>query len=515
MQQPIIAAMRSATLFTKGISTFVIVAFFMLVTSPAVAAVRAEADKRAAEQARAPSPEQQLNQRVQHVQERLASLRHALEAGTDATQEKDELKRLHREIEQLDRQVSRHFADIQAQLKARQVPDVILQRHREAVSNYRAELEALTAGLRRIDTARDDKERKRETEETAARLKDKKYKRAHQPFDPEQLPHHSPRPDHDNKPRTRKQDFTRAGLFDHPPQKVAALGDFRYDTLADASDPAYLGESVEVVLTEAIEARAAELNHDPVEIYHWVRNNIEWIPSWGTMQDADITLGSQRGNAFDIASLTLALLRASGIPARYVHGTIDVPEDRFRNWVGGFTDITDAANFAASGGIPVVSLVENGRISRIRMEHVWVEAAIDFYPSRGAVMQEADAWVALDPSFKQYEFLEGLDVAEVAGIDGAALADSFMQSGTVNETEGWVQGLDASVLQAAQTEAQQKLAYHISNQMTDPTVGDVIGGRKVIIQEFPNLPSALPYRILVEGTRYGAVPDKLRNRITF
>ncbi len=45
-----------------------------------------------------------------------------------------------------------------------------------------------------------------------------------------------------------------------------------------------------------------------------------------------------------------------------------------------------------------------------REEHVWVEAAIDFYPSRGAVNKSADSWVALDGSFKQYEDLQGLDV---------------------------------------------------------------------------------------------------------
>jgi transglutaminase-like putative cysteine protease len=41
----------------------------------------------------------------------------------------------------------------------------------------------------------------------------------------------------------------------------------------------------------------------------------------------------------DIASLTIALLHASQIPARYVHGTIDVSAENFKNWVGGFENI--------------------------------------------------------------------------------------------------------------------------------------------------------------------------------
>src|SRR5581483_2453069 len=121
---------------------------------------------------------------------------------------------------------------------------------------------------------------------------------------------------------------------DNPTVKLAAVGDFKFDKLAGASDPAYLAETTEVVLTDAIKAKAQELEYNPVKIYHWVRNHVEWLPTWGATQDADVTLGSQRGNAFDIASLLIALLRASGIPARYVHGTIEVPADKFKNWAG-------------------------------------------------------------------------------------------------------------------------------------------------------------------------------------
>ena len=48
---------------------------------------------------------------------------------------------------------------------------------------------------------------------------------------------------------------------------------------------------------------------------------------------ADLTLGAKRGNAMDISSLLIALLRASKVPARYVHGTIDVESERLKNWM--------------------------------------------------------------------------------------------------------------------------------------------------------------------------------------
>jgi hypothetical protein len=297
--------------------------------------------------------------------------------------------------------------------------------------------------------------------------------------------------------------------------KVAALGDFTFGNLPGASDPAYLAATTEVTLSDAIKTKAQELNYDPVKIYHWVRNHIQWQPAWGAMQTADLTLSAQRGNTMDIASLLIALLRASQIPARYVHGTIDVPEAKFRNWAGGFANINAAADFAASGGIPVTTVVTGGKIASVKMEHIWVEAAIDYQPSRAAKNIDADSWVPMDPSFKQYEYLEGLDAVAISGIHPEQLANDFIDSGTVNETEGWVSGFDPTILQNAQTQAQTALEHYIQDNLPNATVGDVIGGAKTIIQEFPVLPSSLPNRIVTTGARYGQLPELLQHQISY
>lgn len=281
----------------------------------------------------------------------------------------------------------------------------------------------------------------------------------------------------------------------------------------DANDPAFLAETTEIRLSAAIQAQAATLNHDPVKIYHWVRNNIEWLPSMGAIQDADLTLASKRGNSTDIASLTISLLRASGIPSRYVHGTIEVSRDNFLNWAGGFTNINAAMEFAASGAVPLTSVISGGVITKVRVEHLWVEAAIDYQPSRGAKNFDADSWVQFDPSYKQYEYLQGLDAIAISGIDAEQLAQDFTNSGTINEAERWVSGFDPTILENAQ--AQAALEDHITNNMTDPTVGDVIGGRKTIIQEFPMLPSALPNKVITTGARYSEIPASLQQTITF
>jgi transglutaminase-like putative cysteine protease len=84
-----------------------------------------------------------------------------------------------------------------------------------------------------------------------------------------------------------------------------------------------------------IRALAAELGNNPYRIHQWVYDNIRFFPSYGSVQGAEETLAKKNGNAFDIASLLIALLRSAGIESRYVYGTVQIPSEQAMNWVGG------------------------------------------------------------------------------------------------------------------------------------------------------------------------------------
>ena len=71
-----------------------------------------------------------------------------------------------------------------------------------------------------------------------------------------------------------------------------------------------LAATEDIVLTPAIRALAASLNNNPVQIYNWVRNNIEYLPTYGSIQGADMTLQTKRGNSFDTASLLIGASQA-------------------------------------------------------------------------------------------------------------------------------------------------------------------------------------------------------------
>jgi hypothetical protein len=407
------------------------------------------------------------------------------------------------------------FDDVGKLVRTKKLPKSIRARQDAAVAAVTGEFEAMRRDMRQVRTERDSKKRRSLAEGLYRRLDVSRFERQPQEVKPFELPNSTLKPDMNIAPRLTEDAFIASGLVGNPIYRVAQAGGYNIARLPGASDPAFLAANDEVVLTYDIRAKAAELGNEPVRIFEWVRNTVQWAPTWGAIQDASHTLSARKGNAFDISSLTIALLRAAGYPARYVHGTIDVPEDAFRNWMGGFQNINAAMEFASSGGIPLGPVTSAGKITKVRMEHIWVEAAIDFLPSRGAKNREADTWVAIDPSFKQIDIRPGIDVRQVAGVDTQAVASTFLGTGMANVAEGWVAGADPTALLNAQTQARVALRSHVAQNLPNGTAVQVLGANLIVAAAFKSLPSGLPNKVVTVGARYGALPTALQQRITF
>src|SRR6202035_1874952 len=58
------------------------------------------------------------------------------------------------------------------------------------------------------------------------------------------------------------------------------------------------------------------------QIFDFLHNNIGYNSYTGSVRGSRGTLWSSAGNALDVASLGVALMRASGIPAGYAEGTL-------------------------------------------------------------------------------------------------------------------------------------------------------------------------------------------------
>ncbi len=521
-----------------------IIAYGGLITSPAVAAIRQTVQQPPVQktQKQVSRTAAQFGHKMADVRKHLGQLARQGLKGQALADLRKHLKADADNLGTLDTGMQQKFAATRAMIKSHHLPDVIAQREAKAESHYKSEMAGLKKALAAIQNQSDATQAATQAQAVLKHLAQFKNKRSQQPFDPKHLPNQALQPDHNRVPRTTKAQFQQTTTDATTPQfstlstttldtatttttsattptaaatTTAATTSYDVSQLKGADDPAYLAATTEVTLSDTIKAKAAELDHDPVKIYNWVHNNIVWQPTWGAIQSADLTLSAKRGNAFDISSLLIALLRASHIPARYVHGTIDVPEAKFRNWIGGFKNISAALNFASSGGIPITGIISGGKVTTVQMEHIWVEAAIDYVPTRGVKNRVADTWVPLDASYKQYTFQQGLDPIAISGIDPKTLATDFVNSGTVNDSEGWATGFDPTILQNAQTQMQTSLQDYISQNLPNATVGDVIGGRTIVEQHHSGLSASLANPIVAVGTRFASVALKLEQSMTF
>lgn len=273
-----------------------------------------------------------------------------------------------------------------------------------------------------------------------------------------------------------------------------------------------LSETVEVQLTANISAQAQQLGNDPVAIRNWVYNNIDFVPSFGSTQNSQRTLLARRGNAFDTSSLLIALLRAAGIPARYVYGTVDLPVDKVRNWLGDLPDANAAADLLVKCGIPTIVVTVGGTIQFLRIEHVWVEAYVDFSPSRGARNRAPDTWVPMDVSFKAYTSTPALPVVDHVSFN-ASTAQAAMLSGA-RQGANWITGISPAAVEGVNDQITQQVASYLATQSVSDAAS-VFGKRSITLDNSPILAGTLPYAIKSAQTyRYDALPANLQQAIS-
>src|SRR5262249_10329946 len=88
-------------------------------------------------------------------------------------------------------------------------------------------------------------------------------------------------------------------------------------------DPTLLASTPDANTSDAfVQEKAAELKYDPQQIFNPLHTQVGYNSYTGSLRGARGTLWSDAGNALDVASLRVALMRASGIPAQYVQGTL-------------------------------------------------------------------------------------------------------------------------------------------------------------------------------------------------
>ncbi len=532
-RHPLIGDFRHATLTVKILACAVILAFGGLVTTPAVAAIRKEIKTHPWRTERS-NPAAKLSVTLHDLHRRLAQfavapIKPTAAAATQAAQktaavpasERTAVRHYLDKLRRLDGQVRAQFAATYAHLKHHHLPTAILQREQVAQKKYHVRMAALMQALKTASQAPNVITFHANLVAASEQLDRHLVKPPHEKFDPRHLPFAVAKNRH-IKPRLTRRAYARHPVIQGKitPMARSASAMTQQATPAasvpaNPNDPSYLAPTVDVQLTATIKAKAAALDHNPVKIFNWVHNHIEYIPTYGSIQGAAQTLSTLRGNDFDTASLLIALLRASGIPARYVYGTIRVPIGEVENWVGGVSDPNAALNLLGQGGIPATGLVQGGQIKYVQMEHVWVEAWINYLPARGSKSGPGNTWVPLDASFKQYTYQDGMNLKQAVPFDTQAFTQHLTDTATVNKTDGWVRGVDQAYIQTQLGTYQQQVKDFINNQDPGTTVGDVLGSKIIVQRTPPTLAASLPYHLVAVGNRMAALPDSLRWKFTY
>lgn len=160
----------------------------------------------------------------------------------------------------------------------------------------------------------------------------------------------------------------------------------------------------------------------------------------GSLRGTRGTLWSDAGNSADQASLMIAMLRASGIPARYQHG--ELFESEKADLINSMFPRVGARGGVVRADVVTSNPVEDPRLLETVSDHWWVEA---FVPGQG--------WLAFDPT------IPGAAVGDIFATNLAAplaeLPDSVRHKVTVRlkaeqyhplNVGGPIQGLEQSVV---------------------------------------------------------------------
>ena len=236
----------------------------------------------------------------------------------------------------------------------------------------------------------------------------------------------------------------------------------------------------------------------PIEVFEWVRNELRVEFYHGQTKGALGAYGERGGNDADTAAVLVEMLRAKGIPARYVRGVAELSADSLVALTG-TREMAQALRVLERAGIPHEAVPGPAGITAVRVERVWAEAYVPYANYRGAVIDsEGSVWLSLDAAFKAMVRPSGIDVVEVLGFDAREMLDDYVGSAEPRTPLEVVRARIGDLLAA---------------QLPGASYADVLNHRGFAAQRLGLLPSTLPYKVVsIAGVSYD-IDAALRHRV--
>lgn len=261
-----------------------------------------------------------------------------------------------------------------------------------------------------------------------------------------------------------------------------------------------LDPTIDVQFTEDITNLANSLNNSPLKIYEYVRNNFEFEPYLGSRKGSQVAYEHRSGSDYDLASLLIALLRVSNIPARYATGIVEMPVDRAKNWLG-VEDGATAGSILTTAGMEGVNVIDGDEVVAIRCRRVWIQAYIPYTNYRGIGNDDTGKmWISIDPAFKQYDYHPGIDIPAEMDFDAKAFVDDYISA--FHE--------DSPV-----ELYKQEIIDYIAANHPELTYEDILRTRDLHSETLGLIPGSLPYKLLSWDAEYSEIPADKRYQIRF
>lgn len=428
---------------------------------------------------RTPTTAERFQAAVDEIRENTGQMAAKADNGEDDSAQMNAIRAKKAELNGLAGEIRVELAATEKLLKDKGLPKEILDRHNRFTKHFEDNLRMLKTNLDDVDSAKTRADRKAKIEKARLHLENIMPRKNHKPFNPARLPS-----------RTREIKPVRTSWVDKAMDLLVPSAE-----AADAPpSSADLAETLETPQTQEIRDLAQKLGGTSVASYEYVRNAFTYEPYAGSTKGATQTLKEKSGNEWDQASLLIALYRASGIPARYVVGTVEIPIDKAINWLG-VDDPIMAGTLLLTLGRPTGLVYSGGKITALRTQHVWVRAFIPFLFSRGATSGPGDMWVDIDPSFKGQTITKTLTVTGAPTFDQSAYLSTF-------RTE--------SPFEFYKSQLQTFLDTNNPGYVPEALAWDY----EITPERFGVLIGQPPYIIKSVLSTYSAIPDTYRQKFT-
>jgi len=294
------------------------------------------------------------------------------------------------------------------------------------------------------------------------------------------------------------------------------------DPIQQAPQP-FAAQSMLLSVPASIDAEFTELavalNNDAVEIFNYVRNHIDYEHYHGSRKGAKLTLLEGSGNDFDQCALLGELLKAAGhTNILYDARAVSIDYVDIINWWGlaeepyvgetfeeavGYTKAqyfgqyaTGLSDLVAKQAAHAVNFASKRGSMRGFGNNVVINAGT--LPEKASIIYDrmvleytttGGTTYVLDPAYKEYEIFD--NVSNLLGEMGYNKSQILQVAGG-NSTADYSLGLSESAIQGYLADRTMDLLSFLKQNEYQASVAEIIGGRRIIVDDISNLSEANP-----------------------